>query len=665
MSDFAGTDEAKLTNEERSVSDHDPQPQYAWRPSVWLHALAATAPASAPLWRSVRAAVTVGGPMLVGAIAGDVLIGMWISMGTLLLAAGENDGPYAQRFQQIAVVTPIAAAAYFFGMLSAAPAWVVIAVMAAAAFASGIASGLSSVLSIATMQGLLIAALAIGVPAAKPSWQPAVLFLIGAFIYCVLLAVEALLTWRRPDRLALQRILDALADLAQRQADGGQDLTSGRQRVIAALDAFDRTTIQHRRYGQGPMVEFDHAAMISRAADQLLARLMAADAVAERSAAAADRLRRVAAAVADGRRLDPLPDDGSLLRVRVREAAIWTKRGTAHTPARPRRPLTWPGPAVVTSAIRLAVVTGAAYAVFLLTPLPRGYWIPLTVALVMKPDLGSVFARAVTRSAGTVIGAVFALLLGLLLTGDVLLSGAVVVLSALLPWATAHSYAFKAVLMTPLIMIMIAAVEPSGGHVDALTGARILATLVGGALVIVLGYLVWPSARHPDIAGVFSRALVALSAYADTVSAGDADDVAVSAARRSTYRALSDTGAAVQRTLAEPPPAGAEACAWLPVVSAAERVADRITDLSARVRTADRADDAAMLAALAARVARLAGHPVHILSQGRGTSLITLADDATDPSVRALADEIAALEGMLERPGAGSIAGDDLRVTAR
>ena len=39
-------------------------------------------------------------------------------------------------------------------------------------------------------------------------------------------------------------------------------------------------------------------------------------------------------------------------------------------------------------------------------PLQRSYWVVLTVGIILKPDYGSVFARAVQRGVGTVVGAV-------------------------------------------------------------------------------------------------------------------------------------------------------------------------------------------------------------------------------------------------------------------
>jgi uncharacterized membrane protein YccC len=49
---------------------------------------------------------------------------------------------------------------------------------------------------------------------------------------------------------------------------------------------------------------------------------------------------------------------------------------------------------------------GVAGVVSEVLPLQRSYWVPLTVAIVLKPDYGSVFARAVQRGIGTMVGAV-------------------------------------------------------------------------------------------------------------------------------------------------------------------------------------------------------------------------------------------------------------------
>lgn len=635
----------------RSVTEGPTEQAGQWHPSQWIRALVKPARAQFPVTRSIRSAIAIGGPILGGVLTGHSLIGMWVAMGTLLLSAGEKDTSYRERFRQIAVVSAAACAGFLLGLLSEVPPLVTVLTMAVVAFGCGVVSGYSSLLSVATMQAMLIAALAIGLPVSRPYWHSALLFGAGAGLYTALLGIEAAFNRHQPDRNALRKVLDALADLAQHQADSGTDLASGRRRVLTALDEYDRLAIGRRRHGQGPTRSFDTAAAASRAVDQLVARLLAEDAMSDRSRAAADRLRLLAEAVGAGRSLDPLPDDGTLPRVHALEAAIRGETVGAEHPSSARRRLAPPGRELLMTATRLAVVNGIAYAVFLMTPIPRGYWIALTVTLVMKPDLGSVFGRAVTRSLGTIGGALIALVLGLVLPGDLLLGGALVVLAGLMPWASARSYAAKAVVMTPMVMLMINMVAVTES-VPTLTGVRVVATVIGGVIVIVFGYLVWPSARHPDIATQFGAALTALAAYARAV-AGDSAAADVTDRRRVAYRRLSDVNVSLQRCLAEPPPAGAEASAWLPVVNAAERVADRITDISARLETSDAPPEAETLDALAAEVERSIPRHGGVGGDQREVPVIRHGEQSNDPAVRALADAIAALLGMLSIPGSG------------
>ncbi len=66
-------------------------------------------------------------------------------------------------------------------------------------------------------------------------------------------------------------------------------------------------------------------------------------------------------------------------------------------------------------AIRLGVALLIASALARLLPLPlqRGYWIPLTVLLILRPDFTSTFTRGVARFLGTILGVV---LTGLLIS---------------------------------------------------------------------------------------------------------------------------------------------------------------------------------------------------------------------------------------------------------
>ncbi|MGV9670187.1 FUSC family protein [Gordonia sp. NPDC003504] len=283
-----------------------------------------------------------------------------------------------------------------------------------------------------------------------------------------------------------------------------------------------------------------------------------------------------------------------LIRLCMLESAMWADLPQIREDRGPggRSRPALPGPALLTSATQLALSTGVAYAALFYLPVPRGYWIALTVALVMKPDLGSVFSRAVLRSVGTVAGAAIAVLVGLVIDGPAATAVVIGIVAAFLPWGMARSYLWQAIFMVPLIMWLINLVAPAES-LRTLSEARLSTTIIGG--LIIFGYLIWPSMRRPQIAREFNRALTALAYYAKVVADGAAP-AQVTASRRDTYRKLADTRVHLQRNLSEPPPAGADAWSWIPVVAGAERVADRITAASAS-RTPTSGDDIAAVAA--------------------------------------------------------------------
>lgn len=611
----------------------------------------ATTPATWPVGRSIRAGVGVATPLLIGTLLDNPAMGMWVSMGVLLSATGERSVAYVTRFRQLAIVAPVAASAYLLGFVSAWPPVLIIALMTLLAFASGIVSGISSPLSVASMQALLIGAIAIGVPEAAPYWPAALLFLGGCALHAALLAAEAAIMRKRPERDALVALLNALAALAASRKEGAAAPTPARAAAVAALDGYLTIAVAQRGRAQGPTREFTRAGAIARAADQLLARLIAHDAVPALCAATAVRLTTVSTAVARGQHPAPR-DDTTLVRVEMLERAIFgagrderdERDERRESPARPAFSL--PGRGLLAVSARLSLCTALAYAAWFTLPISHGYWIPLTVALVMKPDLGSVFARAVLRAVGTVGGAVLAMVIGLAAGVPFAFIVAVGLLAAVLPWAKARSYALQALVLTPLIMLMLGMTD-RGATPGELTIERIATTVIGSAIVIVAGYLPWPSARHVHIAEHFEASLQALSAYADDV-AGAASPAQMFADRRTAYRSLSDARVALQRVLAEPPPAGPEAWAWLPVIAAAERVADRLTDASASLPPIDVSGDGAALRALAGEIAALtAAAPTAEVAHTPTPS--DQGADAADASIRELADEIATLRPMLER----------------
>src|SRR3712207_9150477 len=106
----------------------------------------------------------------------------------------------------------------------------------------------------------------------------------------------------------------------------------------------------------------------------------------------------------------------------------------------------------------------------------RPYWVLLTVAIVLKPDFGSVFTRAVQRGAGTVLGVLLgsALLAVLPRNGWVLVAMAAA--AARLPWARAANLAPFSAFHTPVIILLLDSAVPRDPR---LVAARLADTLLG------------------------------------------------------------------------------------------------------------------------------------------------------------------------------------------
>ncbi|MFE0462213.1 FUSC family protein [Kitasatospora sp. NPDC058965] len=99
----------------------------------------------------------------------------------------------------------------------------------------------------------------------------------------------------------------------------------------------------------------------------------------------------------------PRPSSGAL----PRPALFHALPRALHSVRRQLRP----DSPVLRHAVRLAVVVTVAQLATGLLGLPRGYWAPMTAAMVIRPDFGQTFSRGVARLAGTSVGVAVATVL--------------------------------------------------------------------------------------------------------------------------------------------------------------------------------------------------------------------------------------------------------------
>jgi uncharacterized membrane protein YccC len=141
--------------------------------------------------------------------------------------------------------------------------------------------------------------------------------------------------------------------------------------------------------------------------------------------------------------------------------------------------------------LRLGIALGAGVAAYWVIGFSEhGFWIPLTVLFVLRPDYDTTFDRLVLRAVGTLAGLVIATALSEWLAGDG------VALAVVLTIATGFAYGMLTVqyaLFTMAITSFAVLLADTLGDPALLDAEqRGLATLVGIAITLVL-FLLWPS----------------------------------------------------------------------------------------------------------------------------------------------------------------------------
>lgn len=578
------------------------------RPNSWLRELTKLKPATWRWGRSIRAAIGIGLPLSVGIAIGQIPASLWIAMGSLFQAGAERDGPYKALYWKLAISAPMGAAGCFLGYLSGLP-WVIITLtMTGIAFLAAILSSYNSGLSVGCLQALVMGAVMLGNPQIGAFWQPALLMLAGTLLYATLLGIEILLYRQRPHQELMTGLMAALRDLASARASG-EPGDSQRQMVTDKLAALYALLLQTRYHALGRMPLTERTAAALQRFDALFAAILACDdAGALRTAA--EQLTDMSLAMAHNSKFAAaaaMPSESGLQRaVGTLATTIWgatpalspapaatSAQDTQPLPTQPKRPhqrlhilldRLQPGRSTVMSALALALCTGIGYSLHLIDSKSHWYWVPMTIFIVMKPDLGSIFARTVLRCLGTSAGvALGAVVLALLSPGPAFVL-IMALIAGLMPWAAQRSYALFALTLTPLVLVLIDFVSPETKGVNYAV-LRLVDTLLGGAIVLVFGYLIWPRTHGRELTTAFHRARQSIATYLRAVLP-NADPSAsqmqqASTCRRNAYGSLAEIRTQLQNNLAEPPPAGREAAAWFPLITSAERLCDAITSYSA------------------------------------------------------------------------------------
>jgi uncharacterized membrane protein YccC len=565
--------------------------------------------------RAARNAIGVAVPLAAGYLLGSLPSGLIVASGALNVCFTDGDDPYRQRARRMLLGTLLVGLAVMTGTLSGHNAVINIAIAGLWAFAAGMMVSISQAatdLGVVTLVTLVVFS---AQPMQPHQAVSAGLLAIAGGLFQTLLALALWpVEGHEPERRVLANLFEELARAAASPAAASEAPSASAQAVeahntIAALGASHTVEVERYRFllNQAERMRLS-LLMLSRlrvrigrekpdgeevsALDQyfeLCSRLLAAIGRSLRSNdsiephtdwfAQIDSLAdvlRASAARADSEVLSTLVRDGlyqvdalaGQLRSSVELAAHATPEGSdefdrkqSETPwtlrlrgslATLRANLTFKS-AAFRHAIRLAVCVALGDAIGRAISWQRTYWMPMTVAIVLKPDFSATFTRGALRVAGTLLGLGFATVLFHFISATVMTQ---IVLIALLTFVLrslgAANFGILTAAVSSLVVLLIGLTGVSAKDVIA---ARALNSSAGGALALA-AYWLWPTWERSRVNENVASLLDAYRDYFRCVSQAylkpEAPPPELDSARQAARLARSNLEASVDRLSAEP-----------------------------------------------------------------------------------------------------------------
>jgi len=577
---------------------------------AWLVTAMRPKPAPVPWAEMLRAGIAICVPMAAGIASGQRALGLLIAMGGLLGIVVDNGGVYTTRLRRVGSAAVFGGAAGLtIGSLIHGRGWIAVIALVVVAGTSALLSAISDIGSVTGLQLLVYSSLGLGpIGALRPWWHTALGVVLGT-VWALLLTVPGwLLSPRAAERRSVAAVYHALA--AQLRAIGTPGFTAARRAGTAAMNTAYDTVLTARSTAGGRSEEMRRLMALLNQANLIAEATSALGLDGNRPAAEIPgAIDGIAGAIAAGAAPPPIPPvpGESPGTVELRDSLA----GLARVASRDWAPPTAgraPRPSLadrlgslsdrLTSkltrrfAVRLMICVGVAAVFSEVLPLQRSYWVLLTVAVVLKPDFGSVFARAVQRGLGTVTGAVLGAVIIVVVPYGPWLLIPFGLLAALLPYGRSRNYGLMAVFLTPLVVVLIDLLAPGGWR---LAEDRLVDTLIGCAIVLLVGYAPWPGSWQAHLPGKFAEAIRDVSRYlreALTSQPADQPEARRDAGarvpgsaprpdrirlRRQARRALSDLRAEFERTMSEPRAVSRRATAWWPAVVGLDEVMDAVT----------------------------------------------------------------------------------------
>lgn len=155
-------------------------------------------------------------------------------------------------------------------------------------------------------------------------------------------------------------------------------------------------------------------------------------------------------------------------------------------------------------ALRVAIAVSIGTFIFVYFHIDHGYWMPLTVIIVIQPYYGATLKKGMERIAGTVAGITVGGIISLLNLPQYVFMVLLIIVSFLLVYFIRNNYKVGVFFLTLMMVVLF--------HLSAqaswqLIGTRLIATLAGALLAIIAGYAFWPVWEKQRFPALMSVAL--------------------------------------------------------------------------------------------------------------------------------------------------------------
>jgi len=592
---------------------------------------------------ALRNMIGVAVPLVVGAASAHTGAGLIAATGALNVAFRDSHAPYPERARQLLAASLIAGVAVTAGSLSGTDALVAVVLAGAWAFGAGLLVALGERPANLGMMSVVLLAIFAAVPMSP---RDAALAGLAACAGGVLQTLLAIALWplgrHDPERRALAGLYRELAcaaltphqatepppataqtlavqGLLRRdrsvQSQRFHFLFSQAERTRLALLALARIRLRLEREAptapQSRSVEhgLDLAATSLTAVAETLGAtaratpaLEAASRAVENLAALADRLRDAGTSEP----LHPMMIDARIqleaLAGQLRAALEVAGQSTPAAAPNVSAHRTWLRDSLSTlranlklesiacrHGIRMALCVAAGDALGRSMGFARPYWIPMTVALVLKPDFAATFSRGVLRLGGTYAGLLLATVLFHALPPGVAIQILVIAgLTFLARWAGGANYAFLALAVAALAVFLLSL---DGAAPSSLIWARAIDTTLGGAIALV-AYGLWPTWERAHVAEQLARMLDRFreyfrAAWASVGASNPSNAQRLEAARGAGRLTRTNLEATIERALAEPGTSRESALRLAGIQASARRLAYALMTLEAAIAVAE------------------------------------------------------------------------------